>query len=129
MDHHIEDGRVIGTCGFTSLNFSSDSAETGYVLARDCWGQGYAAEALMRVIDFGFERLGLNRIEAKYMVDNPASKRVMEKCGMKFEGVLRASMKVKGKYRDIGVCSILKDEMRLHEKEKHTLFANMTKIL
>ncbi len=124
------DGRVIGTCGFTSINFSCDSAEVGYVLARDCWGQGYAAEALECVLDFGFDNVGFNRIEAKYMVGNPASRRVMEKCAMTFEGVMRSSMKIKGKYRDIGVCSILRDEHNMcKNSEKLSLFANMLKKL
>lgn len=124
------DGRVIGTCGFTSINFHSDSAEVGYVLARDCWGQGYAAEALECVLGFGFDYVGFNRIEAKYMAENPASRRVMEKCSMTFEGVLRSSMKVKGKYRDIGICSILRDEHNMcKNSEKHGLFANMLKKL
>lgn len=124
------DGRVIGTCGFTSINFASDSAEVGYVLASDCWGQGYATEALECVLDFGFDNVGFNRIEAKYMVENPASRRVMEKCGMSFEGVLRSAMKVKGKYRDIGVCSILCSERKSCGKSKKDgLFANILKNL
>jgi RimJ/RimL family protein N-acetyltransferase len=73
-------------------------------------GNGYACEALERVLKFGFEVLELNRIEAKYIVGNDASRRVMEKCGMKFEGVARQSMLIKGKYRDIGKYAILKSE-------------------
>lgn len=103
-------GKMIGTCGFTSLDFSNNAAEVGYVLNPAFWGKGLAPEALMRVMRFGFMELNVHRIEAKYMVENARSRRVMEKCGMTFEGVRRSSMYVKGSYRDIGICSILSDE-------------------
>ena len=103
-------GKMIGTCGFTSLDFANNAAEVGYVLNPAFWGKGLAPEALMRVMRFGFMELNVHRIEAKYMVENSRSRRVMEKCGMTFEGVRRSAMYVKGSYRDIGVCSILSDE-------------------
>ncbi|MBR3862967.1 MAG: GNAT family N-acetyltransferase, partial [Clostridia bacterium] len=56
--------------------------------------------------------LGLHRIEARYMIGNDASRRVMDKVGMQFEGVQREAMLVKGAYRDIGVCAILSNECR-----------------
>lgn len=107
-----EDARVIGTCGFTTFHFNSDSGEVGYVLARDCWGQGYAAEALNAVLQYGFDTVGLHRIEARFMSGNPASRRVMEKCRMQYEGMQRGSLKVRGQYRDVGICAILEDEWR-----------------
>jgi len=82
----------------------------GYVLNPAYWGMGIAPEAVRRVIDFGFRELNVHRIEAKYMVENARSRRVMEKVGMTFEGVKRASMYIKGEYRDIGYCAILADE-------------------
>lgn len=105
-----ETGKFIGTCGFTTLDFTNNSAEVGYVLNRDYWGHGFAPEALMRVLRFGFMELNIHRIEARYMTPNTPSRRVMEKCGMSFEGVRRSSLYVKGSYRDIGTCSILSEE-------------------
>ena len=104
--------KMIGTCGFTNIYPQHDSAEIGYVINPAYRGKGIAVEAAMRVIDFGFSELGLNRIEAKYIVGNDASRRVMEKLGMSFEGVMRSSMLVKDRYRDIGVFSILKNEFK-----------------
>jgi len=101
------DRRMIGTCGFTSFDIDNNAAEIGYVLNPDFWYRGIAAEAASAVIDYGFEVLGLNRIEAHYMSENTKSRRVMEKCGMKFEGIFRSRLFVKGKYRDIGICSVL----------------------
>ncbi len=103
-------GKMIGTCGFASLDFHNNAAEVGYVLNPDYWGQGIAAEALQAVLKFGFMELNIHRIEAKYIIGNDPSRRVMEKCGMSFEGVKRSSMYIKGEYRDIGICSIISDE-------------------
>lgn len=103
-------GKMIGTCGFTRFDFRHDCGEIGYVINPDHTGQGFATEAAQRVIRFGFENLALNRIECKYMTDNEASRRVMEKNGMRFEGVRRQGMLIKGSYRDIGICSILREE-------------------
>ena len=105
-----EENKMIGTCGFTNIYSQHDSAEIGYVLNPKYRGRGIAPEAALKVVDFGFNVLGLNRIEAKYIVGNSASKRVMEKLGMKFEGVARSSMLIKSRYVDIGVCSILHNE-------------------
>ena len=112
-------GKMIGTCGFTSFDFQNNSAEVGYVLNRNFWGKGIAAEALSAIISFGFDELILRRIEAKFIAENLKSRRVMEKCGMAFEGILRSSMMVKHEYRDIGVCSILSDEYIRSRSKKH----------
>ena len=105
-----ESGRMIGTCGFTRFHCEADCAEIGYVIHPAFWGRGLATEAVGAVIRFGFQRLELNRIEAKFMEGNEASRRVMEKNGMTFEGMLRQSMYIKGEYRNVGICSILRHE-------------------
>ena len=103
-------GRMIGTCGFTRFNYSSNSAEVGYVINPDFRGNGYAVEALRAVVDFGFKILGVRRIEANYMEGNTSSRRVMDKIGMCYEGMHRSSMLVKQEYKNICVCSILSNE-------------------
>ena len=102
--------RMIGTCGFVRFDYPHNSAEIGYVLHPDYHGKGLMAEAARAVMDFGFSTLDLHRIEARYMVGNAPSRRLMERMGMTFEGVKRQSMLVKGSYRDIGTCAILKNE-------------------
>lgn len=103
-------GKMIGTCGFTKFDYSSNSAEVGYVLNPVFWGRGYAHESLEAVLEFGFTNLKLNRIEARHMEGNYASRRVMDKVGMTYEGMLRQSLYVHGEYRNICVCSILNSE-------------------
>ena len=107
---HKADKKVIGTCGFVNWILDDDRAEIGYALSRKYWGQGYMPEAVREAIDFGFRKMQLNRIEARCKVENTASARVMEKVGMKFEGILREHMFVKGKYHDLKIYSILRKE-------------------
>ncbi len=110
------DCKMVGTCGFTSFNCTADSAEVGYVLNPSYWGKGIVTEALERVLRFGFEELKLHRIEARFMEGNDRSLRVMEKVGMRFEGILRESMLIKGSYVNVGVCSILDSEWKKLQK-------------
>ena len=107
---HRDSGRMIGTCGFTSFRYESNVGEIGYVLHPDFRGQGLATEAVRAVITFGFEELALHRIEARYMQENEASRRLMERVGMTFEGFAREAELVKGEYRTIGRCAILRRE-------------------
>ena len=107
-----ENGKMIGTCGFTRFNLEANSAEIGYVLNPAYWGMGLAPEAARRILQFGFLELRLHRIEAHYMVGNDRSRRVMDKIGMTFEGIQRESLHVRGHYVSIGVCSILMEEYR-----------------
>ncbi len=113
------DCKMVGTCGFTSFNCASDSAEVGYVLNPSYWGKGIASEALERVLQFGFEELGLHRIEARFIKENERSRGLMERVGMTFEGYMREAMLVKGSYVTVGICSILRSEW-LERKKKAT---------
>jgi len=78
-------GQVIGSTGFT---FETDyRASTGYVLARDSWGMGYATEALLGMIGVS-AATGIVRLQAHCHVEHDASCRVLEKCGFLREGIL-----------------------------------------
>ena len=87
-------------------------AELGYWIARDCWNLGYATEAGERMVDFGFEALGLHRIEARHFLRNPASGRVMEKLGMQREGLERDSAIKWGRFETLVVYSILEPDWK-----------------
>lgn len=103
-----ESGKIIGTIGFMWIQYDNAAAEVGYSLSRAHWNRGIMTEALNAVIDYGFSRLQLNRIEAQHETDNPASGAVMRKCGMQHEGTLRQRMLNKGKYVDVELYAILK---------------------
>ncbi|MFB2922403.1 GNAT family N-acetyltransferase [Aerosakkonema funiforme] len=101
------DGKIIGTCGFVDWIYHDDRAEIGYALSRKYWGKGYMTEAVRAILDLGFRTMELNRIEARCKIENIASARVMEKVGMKFEGILREHLFAKGCYHDLKIYAIL----------------------
>ena len=107
-----ENGRFIGGCGIAGWSLEHARAELGYVLSREYWGRGLMPEAVRAMIHFGFERMGLNRIEARCIAENAASEGVMEKVGMTHEGTLRQREFIKGAYQDIKLYAILKSEYR-----------------
>ena len=80
----LHDRTIIGACGVTALD---DQAELGYWLGVPYWGKGYATEALHAVIDYAFTDLGHEAVNAGARVTNPASRRVLEKCGFQWTGV------------------------------------------
>ena len=100
-------GKVIGTCGFVSWVPKHYSGEIGYSIARKYWNMGLTTEAIRSVIDFGFNVVKLNRIEAKCKIHNIASERVMQKVGMQLEGIMREGMYVKDKFHSLKIYSIL----------------------
>jgi RimJ/RimL family protein N-acetyltransferase len=79
------DGEPIGACGFGSLD--EGPCEVGYWVGAPFWGKGYATEALRAVIDHAFTDTGLDALQASARVTNPASRRVLEKCGFQWTGV------------------------------------------
>lgn len=104
-------GKVIGTIGFMWVQPDNRAAEVGYSLSREYWNRGIMSEALRAVLIFGFKKLNLNRIEAQHECDNPASGRVMQKVGMRYEGTLRERIYNKGRYVDVSLYSALKKDM------------------
>ena len=96
-------GKLVGTIGYMDHNEDNATVEVGYSLARWLWNGGYMTEALARVIAYTFEAMDINRIEAQHELTNPSSGRVMEKCGMVKEGVLRQRLYNKGRYVDVAL--------------------------
>lgn len=106
-----ENDKMIGTCDFWMVNFRNNYGEIGYVLNKKYWGRGITTGALKELIKFGFEYLGLERIQIAHETQNIASQRVIEKCDFRLEGLKRHAARSKsGKYVDHKIYSILKDE-------------------
>lgn len=82
-----ESGRLVGSAGLTRLDAARRCAELGYVLHRDVWGRGYATELSSALLRFGFQEAGLERIHAYCSRGNDASRRVLEKLGMRYLGL------------------------------------------
>lgn len=77
-------GQVIGWCGLWRLKETGET-EVGYAIARAYWGRGLAAEAARAFLEYGFAELNLEKIVAVARPENAASRRVMEKLGMKYD--------------------------------------------
>ncbi len=88
-------------------------AELGYWIGVPFWGHGYATEAAAAMVDYGFTILGLDRIDAHYLAGNEASGRVLQKVGMRQEGVLRQHIVKWDKAHDSVACGMLASEHQL----------------
>ncbi len=104
-------GTVIGAVAL-GINRPHLCGELGYWIGKEQWGRGYVTEAAIAVRDFAFTALGLNRVQAHHMTRNPASGRVMQKLGMRFEGVHRQAVRKGDRFEDVAVYAICRDEWR-----------------
>ena len=111
----IEDpatGDIIGGIGLEVISKKHHCVETGYWLSRKYRGRGIASEAVRLALWFGFKQLKQVRIQAHVMNGNDASVRVLEKCGFKYEGTERMRIKHRGRWRDLMMFSMLREEFR-----------------
>ena len=108
----LEDGRLIGTCGLFRWNRSWRNCVTGYELARDCHGQGYMREALAAILDYGFDEMGLHRVQAEAHGSNEGSIGLAKRMGFQLEGVHREQAFWNGSFHDLHCYSLLAPEWR-----------------
>ncbi len=111
-----ERNQPIGSISVVSMDDQAQKAEIGYCIGRRWWHCGFMTEALQAVIDFLFDQVGMNRIEAKHDPNNPHSGGVMRKCGMKYEGTSRQSSRNNQGVCDTACYSILREE---HRRKQH----------
>jgi ribosomal-protein-alanine N-acetyltransferase len=114
-------GLVLGAIGL-EIDAADERAELGYWLDPAFWNRGYASEAAEAVVEFGFRRLGLNRLTAEYMVHNPASGRVLEKARFQPEGVLRQHARKWGRFYDVAAVGLLREDWLKSAGEIHEIF-------
>lgn len=81
----------VGSIAAVHMNEDISMVHIGYCIGRAWWHKGITSEAMRAVMDFFFDKTGANRIESRHDPRNPNSGKVMEKCGMKYEGTLRSS--------------------------------------
>lgn len=94
-----ETAEPIGSIGVTKLIEQARLVELGYFISRRFWNQGVATEAVQAVMDFFFDEVGVNRVESRHDPRNPYSGKVMEACGMHYEGT-----RVEADYNNSGIC-------------------------
>jgi ribosomal-protein-alanine N-acetyltransferase len=105
-------GEVVGSVALGVDSRAHRRAELGYILRRDRWGRGYATEAASLTIGFAFDQLAMNRVWAVCDPENPASTRVLEKCGMHCEGRLHEDLLVHGLWRDSLLYAVVASQRR-----------------
>jgi len=93
-------GAVIGAAELRDIEREHRTAEASFWLTPSVWGRGCASAALNELTRIAFEAHGLNRVYAYHMARNPASGRVMAKCGFQFEGRLRQRVWKSGRTED-----------------------------
>jgi [ribosomal protein S5]-alanine N-acetyltransferase len=107
--------KLIGRTGLISIDSVHEKVEIGYALSSEYWNQGIITEATRKIIQYSFLEVGINRIEARCNFNNAGSYRVLEKLGMTHEGTLRSQLKIKGKFIDQRMYSLLRsDYVQLH---------------
>ena len=123
-------GEPIGTISVVRQNESVEAAEIGYCIGRPWWHQGITTEALVAVMEYLFETVGMNRISARHDTKNPNSGAVMKKCGMTYEGTNRACDRNNQGICDTAQYAILRDEWK---KPRHfaegIAFSNDTELV
>jgi RimJ/RimL family protein N-acetyltransferase len=102
-------GALLGGVGLTVAP-RHRRAELGYWVGVPHWNRGYCTEAARAVVAFGFDILGLHRIEAHHFTRNPASGRVMQKLGMRLEGVHREAVLRWDRFEDLAAYALLAHE-------------------
>ncbi|MBT2757649.1 GNAT family N-acetyltransferase [Mesobacillus foraminis] len=105
-----DQGAVIGSCGFHNSVSQHFRTEIGFELSKEHWGKGIAFEAVQAIISYGFEQLDLQRIEALIEPPNSSSQRLVEKLGFIREGLLRNYEFTCGKFDDLYMYSLLKQD-------------------
>ncbi|MHB1484893.1 MAG: GNAT family N-acetyltransferase [Saccharofermentanales bacterium] len=104
-------GEIVGTINLHDIENRKEICELGYCIGSKWWNMGIMTEAAKAVIDFAFSELNANKVCGLYDVDNVASGKVMQKCEMKLEGVLREeSLRKDGTRNDMAFYGILKSE-------------------
>lgn len=101
---------IIGVVSLTSLDWKNKKAEIEFWLSQDYWQKGIAKESLYLTIEYAFKKLRLNRIFAKTLPENTNSINLLKRIRFIHEGILRKSLFERGKFNDIFVFSILKNE-------------------
>ena len=107
----VLDGKAVGSI---SVECRPDvyhrDCEIGYMLLTEYWSQGIMTEALTAVMEYLFDQVGMNRIEARHDVNNPHSGAVMKKCGMRYEGTHRAADRNNQGICDTAIYAMLRSE-------------------
>ena len=108
-------GEIAGACGLNSVNKLDAFCNLGYWVRKRFLGQGAALQATNLLRDFGFEELGLNRLEIVVAEPNVASRRVAEKSGAVYEGIRQARLRVGEKVYNAHMYALIREGVKVED--------------
>jgi RimJ/RimL family protein N-acetyltransferase len=115
----LEDSRPIGTMGLFGIDYVNGHAGIGISIGEKAlWGQGLGTDAMNAIVDFGFGMLRLERLWLEVYDFNKRARRSYDKCGFTLEGVERRAIFKNGRYVDVELMSILRDEWAALPRKK-----------
>jgi len=100
--------KLVGTLGFNNLSFVHSKGEISYDLSADYWGKGIMTKAINKIVDFGFNKVGLVRIQANTVKTNKKSIKLLERCKFKAEGLMRKFEFLGGEHVDSVLYAVIK---------------------
>jgi RimJ/RimL family protein N-acetyltransferase len=103
----VDDGLVVGAGEIEIINRRFGRGEISYIVHPELWGRGYATKIATALVAYGFEELGLHRIQGTCDPRNLASAAVLRKAGLRHEGLMRGTMKIRDGWRDSELFAIL----------------------
>lgn len=104
--------QAIGAIELRDIDKEHSQAELSYWIGVEWWGKGFATEAAKCLLGYGFEQVHLHRIYAYHMARNPTSGRVLQKIGMRQEGLMRQRVRKWGIFEDVVLLAILRSEFQ-----------------
>lgn len=110
------EGELIGSVSVVNVDDGDEKAVLGYCLRRSEWSKGYMTEAVSAVLRYMFETVGLNRMEASHSVNNPASGRVLEKCGFTLEGFCKDYYRCNAGWQDSRIYGLTRRDWRRKQR-------------
>jgi len=112
IEVHTEEGwHLIGSCGFSNIEWTNRAAEIGIVIGeKPCWDHGYGTETMRLLIRHAFDTLNLNRVFLRVHEPNKRAIRAYERAGFVREGCMRQAVFKDGRYQDVIIMSVLRSE-------------------
>lgn len=107
-----ENRELIGTINLGNVDESCLMSDTCYMLSPQYWGRGIMTEVLHAVLDYAFDEIGFNRVQAEVIAGNAASEHVLTKCGMQYEGTARQKYSKNGLFIDAAQYAVLRQDFR-----------------
>jgi diamine N-acetyltransferase len=115
----LADDRPVGTISLFDIDYVNGNAGIGISIGeKDLWGQGLGTDAMFALMDFGFGQLPLERLWLEVYDYNSRARRSYDKCGFVLEGVERHAVFKHGRYVDVELMSILRDEWAAQPRKK-----------